>query len=82
MKEIIVYTSNFCGYCGAAKQWLQNNELDCSIFRYKILKSQFYKNSMGEGEMIGDYTPPNEWKYPRPDSIGELIHNKVCEEHQ
>ena len=28
MKEIIVYTSNFCGYCGAAKQWLQNNELD------------------------------------------------------
>ena len=28
MKAIIVYTSNFCGYCGAAKQWLQNNELD------------------------------------------------------
>ena len=28
MKEIIVYTSNYCGYCGATKQWLQNNELD------------------------------------------------------
>ena len=28
MKEIIVYTSNSCGYCVAAKQWLQNNELD------------------------------------------------------
>jgi len=28
MKEIIVYTSDFCRYCGAAKQWLQNNELD------------------------------------------------------
>ena len=28
MKAIIVYTSNFCGYCCAAKQWLQNNELD------------------------------------------------------
>ena len=28
MKEIIVYTSNYFGYCGAAKQWLQNNELD------------------------------------------------------
>ena len=28
MKEIIVYTSNFCGYCLAAKQWLQNNELE------------------------------------------------------
>ena len=27
MKEIIVYTSDFCGYCGAAKQWLQNNGL-------------------------------------------------------
>ena len=28
MKEIIVYTSNYCAYCVTAKQWLQNNELD------------------------------------------------------
>ena len=28
MKEIIVYTTNSCGYCGAAKQWLQNHGLD------------------------------------------------------
>ena len=26
-------------------------ELDCSIFRYKFLKVQFYNKSMGEGKM-------------------------------
>ena len=57
-------------------------ELDCSIFRFKNLKLQTYKYSMGVGEMIGDYTPPNEWKYPQPDSVGETLYNKICEEHQ
>ena len=28
MKEIIVYTTNHCGYCNAAKMWLQNNGLN------------------------------------------------------
>ena len=28
MKEIIIYTSNFCGYCNATKIWLQNHGLD------------------------------------------------------
>ena len=28
MKEIIVYTTNLCGYCNAAKMWLQNYGLD------------------------------------------------------
>ena len=28
MKEIIVYTTNLCGYCNAAKMWLQNHGLD------------------------------------------------------
>ena len=28
MKEIIVYTTNLCGYCNAAKMWLQNHGLE------------------------------------------------------
>ena len=28
MKDIIVYTTNLCGYCNAAKMWLQNNGLE------------------------------------------------------
>ena len=43
MKEIIVYTSNFCGYCGAAKQWLQNNELDFT--EINLEKEMNVKNS-------------------------------------
>ena len=56
-------------------------ELDCSILRYKNLKYQWYENSMGEGEMT-DSTPRDEWKYHQPDSSGEELLNKVCEEHQ
>ena len=57
-------------------------QLDCSIFRFKTLKRQFYKNSMGEGEMTGDFTPLDEWKYPQLDSVIEVMYNKICEEHQ
>ena len=56
-------------------------QLDCSIFRFKALKYQFYKNSMGEGEM-DDYTPPYEWEYPKPNSTDESVCNFVCKEHQ
>ena len=59
-------------------------QLDCSIFRYKDLKGQSYKNSMGEGKMTGEWTPKGEqgeWKYPKPNSSGEFMLNKICEEH-
>ena len=57
-------------------------ELDCSIFRFKILKSKFYNNSMGEGKNTKDFTPKDEWRYPLPNSTQEFMYNKVCEEHQ
>ena len=56
-------------------------ELDCSIFRFKWLKFQSYKKSMGEGEST-DFTPKDEWIYPKPNSSIEFLYNKVCEEHQ
>ena len=57
-------------------------ELDCSIFRYKELRIQGYKNSMGEGENTRDFTPKDEWRYPKPNSGFEFMYNKICEEHQ
>jgi hypothetical protein len=57
-------------------------QLDCSIFRIKVLKMNGFKNSMGEGEMIYEFTPPDKWEYPEPNSAGEILYNKVCEEHQ
>ena len=60
-------------------------QLDCSIFRYKILRIQSYKNSMGEGKIKMEWTPKGEqgeWYYPKPNSSSEFMYNKVCEEHQ
>ena len=57
-------------------------QLDCSIFRFKWLTFQLYDKSMGEGEMTDEWTPKDEWLYPQPDSIFELMFNNICEEHQ
>ena len=57
-------------------------ELDCSIFRYKGLKFLRYKNSMGEGIPTSDFTPPDEWLSPQPDTVIESMYKKICEEHQ
>jgi len=57
-------------------------QLDCSIFRFKRLKVQLYKNSMGEGNPWDDWIPKDEWDYPSPKSVTEFMYNKICEEHQ
>ena len=67
MKEIIVYISNSCGYCLAAKQWLQNNELDFTEIdleegneRKKFTKKYPYLRTSPQifcdGENIGGFT--------------------------
>ena len=56
-------------------------ELDCSIFRFKDLRIQTYKNSMGEGKFTYVFTPKNEWRYPQPKSSGEVLYKKICEVH-
>ena len=40
---------------------------------------------MGEGEMTTDMTPEGkqaEWYFPKPDSLSNYIHSKICQEHQ
>ena len=57
-------------------------QLECSNFRYKYLKYQTYNKSMGEGKQTGDLTPKDEWNYPQPTSISEVMFKKICEEHK
>ena len=57
-------------------------ELDCSIFRFKTLTFQSYDKSMGKGEMKINFTPKDEWGYPPPNSMVEVMFNKICEEFQ
>ena len=57
-------------------------QLDCSIFRYKMLKQTKYDGQMGEGEQRKDITSEGEWNYPKPNTSIESLVNKVCEEHQ
>ena len=28
MKKVIVYTTSWCGFCGAEKEWLANNNIE------------------------------------------------------
>jgi hypothetical protein len=37
---------------------------------------------MGEGKQTSDFTPPDEWNYPKPNSTIEFVLYKICEEHQ
>ena len=67
MKEIIVYTTNLCGYCNAAKMWLQNYGLDFKEInldegneREKFMDSYPHLRTSPqifcEGENIGGFT--------------------------
>ena len=57
-------------------------QLDCSILRHKFLKFHRYNNSMGKGKLNGSSTPKDEWDYPPPNSVDEIVCNFVCEKHQ
>ena len=64
-------------------------EVDCLILRMNPLRTNSYKNSMGEWDIKFTETPRNDigssgyiWEYPSLDSTFEIILNKICEEHQ
>jgi hypothetical protein len=50
---------------------------DCKLFRVKNLSFSFYKEPMGR--VTGEsFTPPDKWKYPAPNTKGELVLKSVC----
>ncbi len=58
----------------SAKGYVQG---DCKLFRFRNLSYSFHKEPMGGGTG-NDYTPPDKWKYPPPNSVIEAILKSVC----
>jgi len=54
-------------------------QLDCNLFRHKILSSISYKESMGMGVGTTHSKPDKNWNYPSPDSSGELSNKLICD---
>jgi hypothetical protein len=53
------------------------NQGDCKLFRVNRLSLSFRKEPMGRGTG-GEYTPPEKWIYPSPNSSMEVILKSVC----
>jgi len=53
-------------------------QVDCRIFRFKILSFVHHNQSMGKD--TGDSSSPEnpEWQYPSPESVDETLLNSIC----
>ena len=53
-------------------------QAECRKFRFKHITWSFHKKEMGmgPGETLKD--PDQEWTYPTPDSVYELLLDKAC----
>ena len=60
------------------KSFVAYKEVDCKMFRFKVLKFLSYTQSMGEGIVVTNMNPPDEWHYPTPNSSVEHMSNIVC----
>ena len=54
------------------------NQVDCELMRRKNLTQTQYKGKMGTGQMRTNNIPDENWTYPQPGSVLEIILNKVC----
>ena len=54
-------------------------QVDCGLKRYGTLTYVYYKQQMGNGEMMNTYTPTNfTWQYAPPESIGAQFLTVIC----
>ena len=67
MKKITIYTTRFCGYCNAAKKWLEQKGLEYQEIRlYEVIEMEKFREAYPElrtspqifcdGENIGGFT--------------------------
>ena len=60
----------------SAESYLQ---VDCKVFRFKIMTDTYYDRNMGQGEVVGgSKVAMKEWYYPKRKSMWETTLNKVC----
>ena len=61
----------------SAKLYIQ---VDCELFRYKTLTYIFYKQQMGNGEIIENNNPTNPiWRNSPPGSVATIFLDLVCD---
>jgi len=54
-------------------------EVDCKLFRHKVLSDSYYTEPMGRGTpSASSNTSDEEWRYPPPNSSGETVLKSVC----
>ena len=54
-------------------------QVDCDLFRFKVLSSLFHEEPMGQGSSE-EFNPTNpDWDYAPPTSAYEVILQEVCE---
>ena len=58
--------------------YINLNEINCLEKEYRSLSRNFYDN---KGEMIISTSPPSEWKFIIPESIGENLYKEVCKQN-
>jgi hypothetical protein len=54
------------------------SKADCETMREMVLSHSEYRLPMAEGDAMVTFTPPAEWGYVPPDSIGENTVQAVC----
>ena len=54
------------------------SQIDCTLFRHKILYFSIHKEPMGGGIGEVDNTPDEDWRYPPPGSVMETVLKIAC----
>ena len=54
-------------------------QVDCKLYRYKFLRGELYEKNMGKGNSLSTNSGIDEWIYPLPDTIGEVVLQLVCD---
>ena len=57
---------------------LTYTEVDCHVLRGKDHVFNYYTEYMGKGDLLGDFTPSNEWNYPKPGTVRLFLYSEVC----
>ena len=60
------------------KSAIKYHQADCKLFRVKDLSFTVYKEPMGRGKGEDDEYFSENWKYPKPYTVRELILKTVC----
>jgi len=62
----------------AFRSFVALHQVDCKLFRSKILSIILYEGNMGKGKELFRHSYNNDWDYAAPSDIGFLTIKEVC----